>query len=63
MAQTLGTLIQESRNLLGDLTALDYDFTDAQLEDFINQAIRVSIYPVPALRCLRYFHHRRNAYL
>jgi len=40
MAQTLNSLIAEARNLIGDLTALSYEYADAQLTDFINQAIR-----------------------
>jgi len=39
MAKTLNVLIQEVRNMLGDLTPT-YTFSDAQLTDFINQAIR-----------------------
>lgn len=40
MARSLGELIQEARNLIGDLNALNYEYEDDQLEDFINQAIR-----------------------
>ncbi len=39
MVGTLTSLLQEVRNMLGDLTPT-YTFSDSQLTDFINQAIR-----------------------
>lgn len=40
MTLTLTTLIQESRNLLGDLSVGSETWSDAQITDWINQCIR-----------------------
>jgi len=40
MTETQGTLNQACRNLIGDTNALDYTFSNDQINDWINQAIK-----------------------
>ena len=47
-AETLTTLLSRLRNHLGDLNPASYQFSDAQLTQWLNAAIRDVLDPLPA---------------